>query len=265
MDRVRFDGVEVSYEVRGDGPQVVLLHSAAFASWFRPLVDRMPRFSTVRYAREPARAKGCFERLSVAEDAAVCVRLMDHLGWPTAHLVGHSYGALIALQLAMDAPARARSLVLLEPALRGVPSSAQVVASLSPVVDAYRRGDRDIAVDLFLQTVCGAGYRDTLERVVPGSFDTAVRHADLFFQVEIPVVQQWSFGHAEAALVVQPVLNVAGARTAPRFVEGAELLQDWFPKAERFTLPDAGHLLMVENPKALADALEGFFARHAIG
>jgi pimeloyl-ACP methyl ester carboxylesterase len=195
----------------------------------------------------------------------VCARLMDHLGWRTAHLVGHSYGALIALQLAMDAPARARSLVLLEPALRGVPSSAQVVASLSPVVGAYGRGDRAAAVDLFLQTVCGAGYRDTLERVVPGAFGTAVEHADVFFQVEMPVVQQWSFGPAEAASVAQPVLNVAGARTAPRFVEGADLLQGSFPMAERFTLPEAGHLLMVENAKALADALEGFFARHAIG
>jgi pimeloyl-ACP methyl ester carboxylesterase len=34
---------------------------------------------------------------------------------------------------------------------------------------------------------------------------------------------------------------------------------------QRFALPGAGHLLMVENPGALADALEGFFARHAIG
>lgn len=265
MDRLHLDGVDVSYEVRGDGPKVVLLHASAFASWFGPLVERMPGFSAVRYAREPARVDGGFEPLSASEDAAVCARLMDHLGWPTAHLVGHSYGALIALQVAMDAPARARSVVLLEPALRGVPSSAQVVASLSSVADAYRRGDRDTAVDLFLQTVCGTGYRDILERVVPGSFDTAVRHADLFFQVEMPVVQQWSFGAAEAASVAQPVLNVTGDRTAPRFVEGADLLQRWFPGAERFTLPDAGHLLMVENPEALADGLEGFFGRHPIG
>ena len=113
MDRACFDGVEVSYEVQGDGQPVVLLHAAAFTTWFRPLVDRMPRFSTVRYAREPIRTEGRIEPLSAAEDAAVCARLMDHLGWRTAHLVGHSYGALIALQLAMDAPARARSLVLL--------------------------------------------------------------------------------------------------------------------------------------------------------
>ena len=81
----------------------------------------------------------------------------------------------------------------------------------------------------------------------------------------MPVVQQWSFGAAEAASVTQPVLNVTGDCTATRFVEGADLLQRWFPRAERFTLPDAGHLLMVENPEALADGLEGFFGRHPIG
>lgn len=44
-----------------------------------------------------------------AEDA---VQLIDHLGMPRAHLVGSSLGACVALQAALDAPARVSSLVL---------------------------------------------------------------------------------------------------------------------------------------------------------
>ena len=53
MDRACFDGVEVSYEVQGDGQPVVLLHAAAFTTWFRPLVDRMPRFSMSIFLASP--------------------------------------------------------------------------------------------------------------------------------------------------------------------------------------------------------------------
>jgi len=259
------NGIDVSYERQGIGEPVVLTHAAAFAPWYAPLAACMPGCATVRYVRNPARVDRGFAPLTIGEDAAVCARLMDHLGWRTAHVVGHSYGALLALRLCIDDPGRVRSLVLLEPALRDIPSADRVVAELAPAIEAYRRGDRPTAVDRFLQAVCGADYRETLERGLPEAFGHAVEHADVFFQVELRVVQDWSFDDADAASVTKPVLNVLGARSEPRFVEGAEIVQRWFPNAERFTLPAAGHLLMVENPGALADALIAFFARHSLG
>ncbi len=157
------------------------------------------------------------------------------------------------------------TLALLEPAARGVSSAEAVVAALQPVFAAYRAGDRATAVDRFLQTVCGEGYRAALDRALPGAFADAVAHADHFFQAEMPAVQQFSFGPDEARRVHQPVLNVVGESTAPRFVEGAELVQSWFPGAERFTRPGATHLLMVEAPAGMAAGLTDFFARHPIG
>ena len=46
------------------------------------------------------------------------------------------------------------------------------------------------------------------------------------------------------------------------FRERRDLLLDWLPNAEPFELPGATHLLQVEQPRALAEALAGFFARH---
>jgi hypothetical protein len=80
----------------------------------------------------------------------------------------------------------------------------------------------------------------------------------------MPAVQQWRFGAGEAAQVTRPVLNVLGAESAQRFVEGSELVQSWFPRAERLRVPAAGHPLMVQNPTALADGLRRFFGRAAL-
>jgi pimeloyl-ACP methyl ester carboxylesterase len=265
VDRFDFDDVRVTYELVEGGERVVLVHASPFVSWYEPLVERLADVSTLRYRRHLVPSDGGgYRPLTVAEDAGVCARLMDHVGWPTAHVVGHSYGALVALQLAIDAPERVRSVALLEPAARGISSAEQVVAALQPVFAAYKSGDTAGAVDKFLRHVCGDDYRAALDRVVPAAFDEALGEADLFFQAEMPAVQQWRFGPDDATRVTQPVLNVCGARSVPRFVQGSELVQSWFPKAERLTVPDAGHLLMVQNPTAIAHGLIDFFARHPI-
>jgi pimeloyl-ACP methyl ester carboxylesterase len=267
MDRLEFDGVEVTYEIRGHGEPVVLVHASAFVPWYAPLVEQLPQFSVLSYTRRLERGGAGIDSFTVATDAAICVRLMDHVAWQAAHVAGHSYGALVALQLARDAPERVGSLAVLEPAVRAISSSTRekVVAALQPVVASYRSGDKQAAVDLFLQSVCGAGYRDALERAVPGAFATAVEEADLFFQMEMPAVAAWRFGPGDAQRITQPVLNVLGTQSPPRFVEGAELVQAWFPAAERLSLEGAGHLLMIENPNGLAQGLADFFSRHPIG
>ena len=267
MHRIELDDeVVVTYEQQGRGEPVLLVHASAFASWYRPLTERLTGVSTVRFRRRPPRSgEGGFRPLTVADDAAICARVMDHVGWPAAHVVGHSYGALVALELALQAPSRVGSLALLEPAARGVSSSEQVVAALQPVIAAYASGDTEAAVDAFLRHVCGDGYRAVLDRALPDAFAEALSEADLFFQVEVPAVQQWRFGPTEAARVAQPVLDVRGADTVPRFVEASELVRSWFPRAERLTVPGAGHLLMVQNPDGVAEGLTRFFARHPIG
>jgi pimeloyl-ACP methyl ester carboxylesterase len=265
MEHVQFGDVELSYQLREGGERVVLVHASAFVSWYDPLVERLTDFSTLRYRRRPRQPESRrYRSITVAEDAATCARLMGRVGWITAHIVGHSYGALVALQLAMDEPDRVASLALLEPAARGISSSEQVTAALAPVIASYKSGDKTGAVDGFLRHVCGDGYRAVLDRVIPHAYGEALVDADLFFQAEMPAVQQWSFGPSEAARITQPVLNVLGAASVPRFVEGSELVQSWFPWAERLSVPEAGHLLMVQNPAALAQGLKEFFARHPI-
>jgi pimeloyl-ACP methyl ester carboxylesterase len=265
-EHVEFGDVEVSYQLRGCGEPLVLIHASPFVSWYDPLVERLGDVATLSYRRRVrAGAGGRHRPLTAAEDAATCARLMDHIGWPVAHVAGHSYGAVVALQLALDSPGRVRTVALLEPAARGVSRSPQAAAEpLAPLVAAYRTGDVEGAVDGFLRLVCGDGYRAVLDRAVPRAFGEGLAEADLFFQAELPAVGQWRFGPVEAGRVTQPVLNVFGTESVPRFVEATELVQSWFPQAERLEVPDVGHLLMVADPETVADGLGAFVARHPV-
>lgn len=100
MDTLDLADTTVRYEVRGEGDPVVLLHANPFVDWYLPVIERMPHYSFVRYTRLPRDDT----MLSMARDAATCAQLAEHLGWGRARVVGHSAGALAALQLAVDAP-----------------------------------------------------------------------------------------------------------------------------------------------------------------
>lgn len=109
-------GCRLAYSVRGDGPPVLLIQGVAVhGDGWRPQVDGLAdAYRCLSFDnRGMGRSQPLGVRLSVgqmAEDARV---LMDAQGWSSAHVVGHSMGGLIALELALGARERVRSLSLL--------------------------------------------------------------------------------------------------------------------------------------------------------
>ena len=256
MDHVELDGVDAEYEVTGSGDQVVLLHARLFVGWYAPLVDVLSDYSVLCYRRTvPLDARP----FSIDDDAAVCARLLDHVGFDRPHVVGHSYGGLLALALARSRAVALRSIALLEPAGSGLLEPEQATAGLAPLMEMYRKRGSAAAAEQFLDVVLGEDARSLLDRCLPGAVDEAVANADQFFQVELPAAARWSFGHDDARLIDQPILNVIGTETVPRFVQSAAIVQSLFPHAIRVELSGAGHLMMAQEPRALATRLAEFW------
>ena len=269
MERAAVDGLELEYELRGSGEPVVLIHWGVCAAWAEPLMDEpalADRHRLLSYHRAGFAGSDRIEGpVSIAEHAAHCALLMRQLGIERAHIVGHSSSALIALQLALDFPDAVHTLALMEPARPAPPTEEQaafVRDFVAPAVQRYRAGDKAGAVDTWARGVFGSDYRGPLEHGLPGVFEQAVADADAFFAQELPAFQQWSFTQEDASRITQPVLLVLGENTAPTFPERLELLASWLPNAEPFELPDATHLLHLQDPRGMAEALASFYARH---
>jgi pimeloyl-ACP methyl ester carboxylesterase len=271
MDRASIDGIELEYELRGTGEPVVLMHAGVCANFFAPLLEQpalLRRYTVVSYHRTGYAGSGRLAgAVSFARQAAHCRALMSHLGIQRAHIVGHSSSASMALQLALDAPDAVHSLALLDPARPAARSGLQtemVRSVVAPALERYRAGDKAGAVDTWMRGVCGPDYRSALENALPAAVDQAVADADTFFGQELPAVLEWSFGCEDAARIAQPVLAVLGEHSHPVFRERRDLLLAWLPNAESFELPEATHLLQVENPGAMANALVAFFSCHPL-
>ena len=198
---VEIEGVAVDYEVIGTGAQIAFVHARPFVCWYSPLVARLSSYSVLRYYRTPPGDRPGF---GIDDDAEVFARLLVEVGFEHAHVVGHSYGGLVALALACRGDAHPRSIALLEPASSGLLSPEEANTGLALLHGAVRSQGPEFAMDRFLEIVCGEPYRDDLDRLVPGASIEAMEHAEAFFRIELDAVANWRFGPDDAERIDRP-------------------------------------------------------------
>jgi len=270
VERLDHDDAVLEYEVHGAGDAILLIHLNLTADGLAgPLLrdgTLESSYLIIHYHRRGYRGSTTgTPPVSIPDQAADAAALLSHLGIHRAHIVGHSYGGVIGIQLARDRPDLVHSLALLEPALQMVPSGrAHLERNVFPAVEMYRAGDRRGAVATFVGGVFGPGWEALVEEVVPGGVEQAAADADMFFAMEVPAIREWSLEPLEAATITQPILSVVGVESAEIFFDGRQQLHLWFRDVEDVDLPDANHLLQMRNPRGLAEALIAFFVRHPI-
>ena len=109
-------GIDMYYESHGQGEPLVMLPSTAFPSdvW---LPEQVPGLSQdlrlilpdLRGIGRTTKAGGAYSIELLAIDV---MALLDHLDVRAAHVLGHSMGGRVALEMALDWPERVKSLVM---------------------------------------------------------------------------------------------------------------------------------------------------------
>ena len=259
--------IQLEFETRGTGEPVVLIHGSVVADSYLPMLPEpsLSRFRLVRYRRRGYGASThSVPPVSITDQAADCAALMRQRGIERAHVVGHSYGGAIAMQLALDCPAAVHSLALLEPALLfKIAGVDQVAERMFPMRVKYQSGDKAGALEHFMAEIEGPNWCSAVDSVA-GAWPMAIADADNFFQVEGLAIAEWAFSAADARRVRQPILLMVGANTAPAFHETHALALSWFSQAEPVEIAGATHMLMMVKPRAVADAIAAFLSRHPL-
>ena len=132
MPLLKTTEVDLYYEIAGQGPPIVMIQGvgAGGEAWRPQINDLAASYTTLLFDnRGFGRSQPCRGPITIEAMASDARQLMDAAGWRSAHVMGHSMGGVIAQQLALDCPKRARSLSLLCTFAR-----AKLAARLTPWV-----------------------------------------------------------------------------------------------------------------------------------
>ncbi len=284
----KVDGATLAYREQGEGEPVLFVHGGVsdLRIWANqlPVVGRSHR--AISYSRRFARPNENIDPeaedpwLQHVDDLAVFLREIDAA---PAHLVGNSQGAYISLLAAIRYPKLVRSLVLEEPPALTLfvsfppratellrlfatrPRTAIAImqfalGSMIPATRAFRRGDDEKALEIFLRGVLG---KQTLAELTEESAQllrdnvSTLRGGLLHDDIGFPPLAD-----DDVRDVGVPALLVNGDRSPAVFLRLTDRLEELLPITERVEIPDASHIMHEENAPAVNEAILGFLGRH---
>ncbi len=246
MAHVAANGLDIGYDVDGEGPPLVLLHSAS-SSGREDFAAQLPllRRSFTCYLPD---ARG---HATTRWDAADGFRydwlvddleaFVDALGVASYHLLGFSMGAATALQFAVKRPERLLSLVVVGISPRREPRASVARRMMDP---AFILRDPRWAAELSRRHDPVQG-TDAWQRLMPA--------------IARDVAEQRLLEPAELIRIDAPTLVAVGDSDPFVPVDQAWALKRQLPDARLFVAPGCGHEVQARRTALFNEALSGFY------
>lgn len=253
----------------GSGPGVVCLHAnASSSSQWRSLMDllapRLHVFAPDLYGCGKSPEWPSDRVISLRDEVAFIEPVLARAGAPLV-LVGHSYGAAVALMAALSNPGRVRALALYEPTLFALidahmpaPNDADgirdAVADAAVALDA---GNPDAAAERFIDYWMGpaswARTPDPRKAPIVASVVNVRRWAHALFTEPTPL--------AAFHALDMPILYLLGKDSTPAAQGVARLLTTVLPRVEVLEFEALGHMGPVTHPGPVNEAIARFLDR----
>ncbi len=267
------DGGEIHVLERGQGQPIVLLHGITLAAriWGYQLHDLSATHRVVAIdQRGHGRSRPGRDRADLTRLGTDLLTVLEALDLRQAIVVGHSMGGMVVLRLLADRPeAFSRRLAGL-----GLVATSGGPLSRAPYWELLARTlARVAAVRLHLSHRAGRGLLppgDLAYLIARGSFGVAPRPAHVeMLRAIIDDTSPVVVAELLADVMTVDLCHAVGGAELPALVfvgSKDRLTPPWharrlaaaLPRAELLTLPGCGHMVMLERPQELTEALERF-------
>ncbi len=262
MPRAEVNGIQVYYEIHGEGPNLALIEGLGYDCWmwYRQIPDFAAHFRLLVYDnRGVGRSDAPPGPYSHEENASDLAALLDHLGWVRTHVLGVSMGGFIAQQFALRHPERVNRLVLAATGFGGPnmsPVPPEAVAAMTPDSSwsAEERIRRAMPI-AFSARSWTETHREEFDHIVrlrleypqPPHGAIAQLMAGVTFNVE-----------AKLGKIAAPTLVLAGDEDHVVPPRNAQLLAGALPNGRLDMLEGCGHVLNIECPERFNRAVIHF-------
>jgi pimeloyl-ACP methyl ester carboxylesterase len=231
-----------------DAPAVLLIHGAGGSHLHWPNALRALPQANVYALDLPGHGRSGMEgRSSIPGYADAVLAFMDALGLESAVPIGHSMGSATALMLALEAAHRVEGLVLV--------GSGARLRVLPALLDGLLE-DFESTVKTIVEYCYASGATDRMKRVAVGQMlelSPQVVHDDFTACDAFDVM-------GDLGTVRAPTLIITGTEdimTPPKY---AQYLAEHIPDSRLALVEDAGHMVMLEQPETVAQAIGEFLS-----
>ena len=261
------NGTTLGYIEKGDGDAIVFVHGAVCD--LRIWLDQVELFSqnyrAISYSRRshwPAghhTSNGTYLRTEHARDL---ILFLDALHLKKAHIVGHSYGAAVALLAAIERPDLIRSLTLGEPSpFLGLfdESELELISRQKIGFDEARMlaesGQATAAVRKFLSVIVGA---DVLDQLPPAAKSVVSDNAATLSPMLEHYYESPPLDRDRLNRITFPTLLIAGEFSPRIALLGNSRLNECLPNSREVILPEVSHGLHIEDPTGFSRVVRDF-------
>jgi proline iminopeptidase len=287
--RITLGGASIYLREIGRGQPVIVLHGGPDFDhgYLLPDLDRLKDAFRLIYYDQRGRGRSAVhvraEDVTLASDLDDLDKVRQHFGLKAATLLGHSWGAVLALEYAVRHPTRASHLILMNPA----PVSASDVAVLRK---AYREAlgtDMDRQKEIMASAAYQAGDPEAVAARYRIHFKLALKRPEdyerLMARMRAGFIRQGKEGIVKARAVEDqlyrdtwklpaydllpklrglsiPTLVIVGDHDFIP-VEVAEHIAGAIPNAKLVKIKDCGHFTYLERASDVRNALNDFFRR----
>ncbi|WP_071672887.1 alpha/beta fold hydrolase [Nioella nitratireducens] len=190
--------------------------------------------------------------------------ILPHLPEGRFDAVGHSFGATLALRLAVDMPERIRSLILIEPVLFAAAKGSGALSAYRDQMATFDRlfseGRIEDATREFLRLWGAGGGLDAMPEGQQRYMIDRIR----FVAASNAALFEDSAGLVPRLAEVRgPVLLVDGAERLPITAAVLDRMAAKMPDTVRLTVEGAGHMVPITHPRPVAEALIRLLAQAA--
>ncbi len=254
------NGTRLSYELKGKGPAIVLIHGGLADSrmWDDQFEEFARHYQVLRYdLRGFGKSAPKLATFSHIDDLYA---LLKYLHIEKASLVGVSLGGMIAADFTLEHPEMVSALVLTSSGLRGYqgPVNEQSVAAYR----AAKEQGLEKAIELWLSHPFFASGRNNpaYERKTRAML---VDNFQSWGPDSVKIPWQWPATSTIARLpaIKAPTLIIVGDQDASTIQAVADILKDKIPGARKLVMTNVSHHLNMEKPKQYNRSVLDFLQR----
>ncbi len=257
-------GAPLYYEVAGTGYPLLLIHEgvADCRMWDQQFETFARQYQVIRYdLRGFGKSTVPAGPFANHEDTFA---LLQHLGIKQAHVIGMSFGGLVALDFTLAHPERVTSLVLGAPSVSGRKSSSADVQRFVEEEEALlEQGNLEAATELNLRMWVDGPRR------TPDQVDPTVRQCVYEMQYHaftVPTPDEAEELPLEPSAITRlaeihvPTLLIVGEYDIPDKYELVKQLASEIPQAQQVVIPGAAHVINMEQPAEFNRIVLNFLA-----